>query len=231
MLRSHKPKLALKLYLRASRAGHTIAVLKTVDLLLREGRIDEARALVRADAYHHRRLITAWYDQHGRADEADEVLREAAQSGLAEATAELAERALVRNDTQQAEGLLRTAVAAGAPCEEMLAELLHKRGDLAEAIEWYRRAVKGGSTLTTMRAETAVLQLLAETGREDVLREYAQSHSYEAVTAYVDFLERDGRTDQAYDWLQERFVPGQPELLWPAVRLLERLGRVEEAVE
>lgn len=231
LLRRHKPKLALKLYLRASRAGHTIAVLKAADLLLREDRIDEARALVRADAHHHRRLLTAWYDQHGRADEADEVLREAAQSGLAEATAELAERVLVRDDTQQAEGLLRTAVAAGAPCEEMLAGLLHKRGELAEAIEWYRRAGKGGSILTTMRAETAVLQLLAETGKEDVLREYAESHSYEAVTAYVDFLERDGRTDQAYDWLQERFVPGQPELLWPAVGLLERLGRVEEAVE
>ncbi|MFJ4695493.1 trypsin-like peptidase domain-containing protein [Streptomyces sp. NPDC088766] len=235
LLRSHKPKLALKLYLRASRAGHTNAVLKAVDLLLREDRIDEARSLVRADAYHHRRLLTAWYDQHGRTDEADEVLREAAQSGLAEAAAELAERALVRNDTQQAERLLRTAVAAGAHSEEMLAELLHKRGELTEAIDWYRRAAKGGFSLTTKRAETAVVQLLAEAGRsaeiEDVLREHAESHSYEAVTAYVDFLERDGRTDQAYDWLQERFVPGQPELLWPAVRLLERLGRVEEAIE
>ncbi|MFI9623116.1 trypsin-like peptidase domain-containing protein [[Kitasatospora] papulosa] len=235
LLRSHRPKLALELYLRACEAGDTIAVLKAADLLLRAERIDEARALVRADTFHHRRLLTAWYDQHGRPDDAEEVLREAAQLGLAQATAELAERALGRDDTQQAEVLLRTAVADGAPCEEILAELLHNRGELTEAINWYQRAAKNDSLFPTQRVETVVVQLLAEAGRADeiegVLREYAESHNYEAVTAYVEFLEQNGRTDEAYDWLQERFDPRRPALLWEAVRLLERLGREEEAAE
>lgn len=151
--------------------------------------------------------LVAALDSAGRAAEAEEQLRQLADSGNATAVAELVARAAAdtRPEVSRKE-LHRLARVRGTRHVRWVAEALARLGRPAEAIEWW----EGADTLDARVASSLAARLTVRLGRaaqwarddgvEWQLREMAVTGDVEAMRVLAGYLARTGRPAGAVEW-------------------------------
>ncbi|NJP98777.1 tetratricopeptide repeat protein [Nonomuraea sp. FMUSA5-5] len=216
---------------------HAIKV--AADLLERQGRVDEAIGLVRAQAEGGERL--AWsalarlLARHGRVDEAIEVLRPHLEDWLLlEAVAEATEG---HGRDEEVTELLRPAVEdklrTGEPWNAviLMGRVLERQGRVDEALGLLRRSNEADQYSFANEVEEFTA-MLARHDRLEALRELAaEPDGGYAASALADRLAQRGRIDEGIAIL--RGAPGKwlSKVVHDLVRLLAESGRVDEIVE
>jgi TPR repeat protein len=197
------------------------------------------------------------YDQGGRSDAAQAVLREAAVSGDASSMRAFGKYLLRFGDLATRESglrwLRRAAEAGHLWAMSDLAEALRTDGSLEEADEWLARAAWFGDPnaieeLSSSQPPAEAAEWLKERAREgDVfatsklaevldgpqaeswLRAAAAEGNAAAIETLIWTLKSAGRLSEAEQWLRRATVMGMTSRVSDLAQLLEQESRDEEA--
>jgi tetratricopeptide (TPR) repeat protein len=219
------------------------------NILAREGKIDEAIAVLRTDESGDKteRLVNLLADE-GRVDE----LRHLADAGDRYASRRLAALLACKDQTDAAIAILRRLADIGdVLAAEQLALLLMDRGQVDEAILTLRAHAGVRHSVTVKlsglgwtdaaieilqaRAETgdtssehALIDLLVDTGREDELRRRLESGVVYAALRLADMLVRCGRVDDAIAIMRPHADSGDMAFVIKLTTLLAKHGYENE---
>jgi TPR repeat protein len=143
-------------------------------------------------------FLTSWLQDHGRASEAESILRAEHEAGNYFARMSLHGYLLNSGRYADAENLLRRDSEAGSPrMMAELARLLEKTNRRPEARQWWQRASQADDLAAIQRQ----IEILEEEGRTDEadreLRRLAQAGMSSALQKLTAFLERTGKEDEA----------------------------------
>jgi predicted negative regulator of RcsB-dependent stress response len=243
------------LYRRAAPKNRSAAN-KLADLLVHQGRSDEAIDLLRtltdtADRAGNK-LVDLLVHQ-GRSDEAIDLLRTRADTGNQFALRRLADLLVHQDRTDEAMELLRARADAGnRTAANQLAGLLAKQGHTAElraradagnrsaAVRLAGLLAKQGRAneaieLLRPPADTGnefaalrLANLLAKQGHADELRTRAGAGDWFAASQLVNLSVQQGRTDEAIELLRPQADAGNRAAAKKLADLLAKQGRVED---
>jgi predicted negative regulator of RcsB-dependent stress response len=200
-----RTKFAVALYRQLADAGDGFAADLAAALLAEEGRIDEAIAVLRPPAGHHRyaaQQLTDLLFQQGRVDE----LRERADHDwTGSAASRLIELLTKQGRADEAIELLRQRAEAGDGfAVGPLADLLVEQGRADEAIELLRRRANASDhDNAQMLAAGRLDALLVEQRRTDELRQRAEAGDSDAARSVAELLVEQGHHDAAIDILRQ----------------------------
>jgi len=236
-------------YEKAARSGEQEGAWKLADLLERQGKDEQAAALLRtyADAGNTEAIwrLHELLERQGHVEEALTWVRRHAELGNPVALVLLGSRLLRQGADEEAERLYRRWAEEKAEPAAMwyLAELLAGTGRLSEAITWFQRSYQD-----SMFGMNALVDRLEELGCIEAAEAPLQARADKGDTSALDHLarlfERLGRNDQAeriHRFLTElghpsraRFPkrPGYEErsnAIEEFAAFLDRTGRVAEA--
>ncbi|MFI2199252.1 tetratricopeptide repeat protein [Streptomyces sp. NPDC020192] len=193
---------------RAAEAGDTTGCLNLIDLLICDGRADEAQPLLLgllddADDMDEITTFAVAVQSWGRPHVTEAILRWAAETGRIDATHNLGSHYYTQGMPAEAEHWWRVSAPEFAASAYNLGILLSERGDVEEAASWWRRAAERGHR----QASLALADRLLESGRpeeaEGRLRELAGEFPAAAFALGLLLLDRpDGRTEAEYWWQQ-----------------------------
>ena len=119
------------------------------------------------------------------------------------------------------------------PPRYYLGQIAESNKKFPEALQWYRAVTTGEQYLP---AQTRAAGLLAQLGRLDEGRQWLQQaaadhpeHMPTLLIAEAQLLHSAGRADEAYSLLERQLAaqPEQPNLLYEAALLAERIGKLE----
>ncbi|MER5968883.1 hypothetical protein ABT112_03895 [Streptomyces sp. NPDC002055] len=197
---------------RAEQMTHGYTSRRILDVLVREGRSDEALAWLR-DRHTGGGIsevcgLAGLLQEQGHTEEAIRVWQRLAEECDWEAPAR--------------EAWLRTA-----------AELLIGAGRADEAIGWLRGLAERGDTMALPETVRRWVALRPADEAVEWLKAYALSHRAVNDTTAVEvaeLLEADGRVEEAIAWLKERADDGDCAALDHAVGMLHGRGRGDEAL-
>lgn len=222
---------AQPLYAKAASAGIHSAAVELAELLLRQGRKEEAISLLRAptragDSYASVQLIHLLAEE-GRSAEA----RTYANAGNEEAVAWWANQLIDQGLVDDALEWLRMWVRAGLPfAVTRLGSLLADQGRVEEAIAFWRSRIEAGDNGPTLR----LADLLARNGRVEeamaLWRARAEAGDHRAGTLLALRLAKRGQVDEAMAFWRSKAEAGDSFSSFRYANLMAEQGRVEDAI-
>ncbi|MFD6281347.1 tetratricopeptide repeat protein [Streptomyces sp. NPDC060209] len=229
--------------------GWRLARWASADILLQEGRAQEALDLVRPDDVTQEpenvcRNFAELLVKAGQVDEAIAVLAPRLdRAWLLSALVELTEGQdrderileLIAPKAQQA----GSARAEGrwsfdaSNAQELQAQVLERAGRVDEAVQVLGADIAAGRFLT-QNTLVAYAELLQRHGRIEDLRALGTGeHAHTALPHYAKALEDRGQAEEAEAVLRQFIDSAEypDRVRWPLIDLLSRQGRIDEAVE
>jgi tetratricopeptide (TPR) repeat protein len=236
---------AIELCRHAADNGDTYGRMLAAELLQKEGRTEEAIAVLPVAAIsgtdkHSASMRAArarLLREAGREDEAIGWLKDRAEAGDTTAAEMVTGLLLETGQDDEAIGWLKDRAEAGdTAAARRAAAMLHEAGRAEEMITWLSQLPHPGWSALMQAADT-----LRETGRtEEAVTFYqraADADDADQGTAWlqaairaVELLESGGRTDEAIGWLTAQAEVGQTRALEEAARVLHNVGRTDEAL-
>ncbi|MFF5077942.1 tetratricopeptide repeat protein [Actinoplanes sp. NPDC000266] len=219
--RRGRPEHAVALYRRAAESTDPEnARAELADVLIEQGRVDEALRVLRdldgTWSWYAARKQSDVLIEQGRVDEALRVLRDIADAGHEDAKERLADVLAAQGRLDE---LRDRAAAHDEDANRKLADVLAQRGCLEELRE---RAATGRD------ASFRLANVLVELGRVDELRERADIGDRAAVVRLPAVLVRQGRIEEALQWLLDREATGDEHAARQLVDILCEDGRADE---
>jgi tetratricopeptide (TPR) repeat protein len=217
-----------QLHRHLAATGHSWAARRLMDLLVGQGRTDDAISLLgrladSGDSLTAGRLLADLLVRQGRTDE----LRQRADTGDSMAADRLANLLLGQGRTDEAMPILgRLADSGDSLARYRLVDLLLGQGRTNEVISILGRHADAGDR----SAADSLIDLLFGLGRTDeavsILGRLADTGDRSAAERLANLLGRQGRTDE----LRQRADAGDSMATYRLANLLREQGRTDEAI-
>ncbi|GAB3839212.1 hypothetical protein GCM10027610_044550 [Dactylosporangium cerinum] len=201
-------------------------------VLQRQGRSDEAIALLRRVRGNHGQHLAELLRDCGRESDLRELVAGGGPDNAAHCLAELLER---QNRAAEAVEVLRAVAGSGGTNEAIaLTTLLQRHGRVDEAVDVLLAAIRAEAA-TEVGTTLTLWTMLIEEGRAEEALGHLDELEHEFGIDDVRhnrilLLTECGRREEALDRLRARPEAGHHFDLQAATRLLDELGRADEAI-